>query len=106
VFNLIDFLTFFLNYDFAISQDFFSILLLSHHIHHLNLIKRFRLSTASLPIQPTLYLLPNIQGRQFHQRFSLAFFVRNFGAKNKKLKRLALRLFGEKISAKNARIKC
>jgi len=38
--------------------------------------------------------------RQFHQRFTRAFFVRNFGAKNYKLKHLTLRLFDEKILRK------
>ncbi len=42
---------------------------------------------------------------QFHQHFTRAIFVQNFGAKNLKLKCSALKLFGKRISAKNPPVK-
>jgi len=41
---------------------------------------------------------------QFHQRFTHAFFVQNFGAKNYKALFLALRLFGAKILYEKSRV--
>jgi len=43
---------------------------------------------------------------QFHQHFIRTFWANILAPKITKLKLLALRLFGQRISVKNARVKC
>jgi len=57
-------------------------------------------------ISPNFFRQIKTSWGQFHQRFTLAFFVQNFGAKKFQTQSTALEFLEAKFCMKNVRVKC